>query len=1322
MNFFSFGHSKPFIPATASSISIPSSVEDDSSSASVASLSSSPASSIASYKPSFGRKMASSRSSSRESASGCAIPSSSSQRTPMAISSSLVESFVQSQAQAQAHSNASFSSLATSHNSPTIASNVHSAIYSSSMVPSPEPLRGRDLGPVPISSFQLPESVLTHRMSATSLQQHTPPSSIHPGSSSVNQEPAKQNGGIIRRISNASRAASKVIARRRPSSAHPNSRDVSVGPGILRRRSDSNNTAPNSETIERAMFDTESDSDVDLRDDGDSFANSSFDAVLFTDGSVATTNGTSSVNGSMVAAASSTPAQVGPVIPLALLHGIPIRKVSKKNNNKRIVLTLDSEAGKVLWDKARPTKCVYIDDIKEIRTAEDIRQYRLDCNVPESEEARFFSILYTVPDTTQTKLMHLIADTDESFMDWTSTLDAIYKHRQDMMASLMSFNDRAVRDYWNREMAKQSSERISANSPTALAGEIDFAGVERVCRNLHIHVPQGTLRGKFNEVDVHNMGRLNYAGFQEFVRLMKRRGDIQAIYRSVASNPALGITREEFFDFLRNTQGENVDDDLAHWEGAFARFARRPKISTLVSAAGDADSTMSEAPRLTETGFSGYITSTYNVTSIKEPKDYSFDRPMNEYYISSSHNTYLLGRQLAGTSSTEGYIAALTRGCRCVEIDCWDGADGQPIVVHGKTWTSSISFRETINTINRYAFIKSPYPLWISLEVHCNPEQQRIMARIMREVFGGKLVTEPLRPGLNRLPSPSELKHRILIKTKKTQQLPAPFSPLSPLSPPAYPPHPAHTQTVPFPSLAPLSLLDGPAATTGEFTGRRRGNSLPTQFSASQASPILSTGGVYSIPPSPRKVSTPKARVYAVDTITEGEVSRDVSRELPRESPSNSTSDCESGSEKVQVKQKQSKIVYELGSLAVYCMGVHKTTPFEDADCKLFNHILSWDEQVYEKHTKTRDSRQSVYYHNMRYMMRVYPKAMRIGSSNFNPLAHWRRGVQMAALNWQTYDLGMQINAAMFTGGTDSSGYVLKPREARQMQVIRNLPGESKPRDLKRERKNINFSISVVSAQQLMRPVNFSDRRTLDPYVEIEVFLADDKRDRDEDADGSGGAGGGSGSSGKLKKENLPQTPLVYRTKITPENGFNPIFDQRFDFKFTTKHPDLVFVRLSVKLAENGKYTSANPTASFMAKLSNLKQGFRTIPLVDVNADRYMFSTLLCEIRKEPITSVYVPSSAMAMAMDTMSETSSISAVSGTAGSNNKLKSIRTVFNRSGNTSSAYSSYNSHTNYTSYNTSYPNPNATSANSANSASSAYNTASPKSSIDSGSYGP
>lgn len=72
-------------------------------------------------------------------------------------------------------------------------------------------------------------------------------------------------------------------------------------------------------------------------------------------------------------------------------------------------------------------------------------------------------------------------------------------------------------------------------------------------------------------------------------------------------------------------------------------------------------------------------------------------------------------------------------------VDCWDGPDGQPIIYHGRTLTTRIKFVEVVHAIKEHAFLKSDYPVILSIEQHCDIAQQKFMAKTFKEVFGGEL-------------------------------------------------------------------------------------------------------------------------------------------------------------------------------------------------------------------------------------------------------------------------------------------------------------------------------------------------------------------------------------------------------------------------------------------------------------------------------------------------------------------------------------------------------------------------------------------------------
>ena len=101
---------------------------------------------------------------------------------------------------------------------------------------------------------------------------------------------------------------------------------------------------------------------------------------------------------------------------------------------------------------------------------------------------------------------------------------------------------------------------------------------------------------------------------------------------------------------------------------------------------------------ISKEGLTEYMLSDENAPVFLDRLDIyqDMDQPMPHYYVNSSHNTYLTGRQFGGKSSVEIYRQTLLSGCRCVELDCWDGKgedEGEVIITHGKAMCTDVYFK-----------------------------------------------------------------------------------------------------------------------------------------------------------------------------------------------------------------------------------------------------------------------------------------------------------------------------------------------------------------------------------------------------------------------------------------------------------------------------------------------------------------------------------------------------------------------------------------------------------------------------------------------------
>ncbi|KAL5624584.1 hypothetical protein BROUX41_004644 [Berkeleyomyces rouxiae] len=930
--------------------------------------------------------------------------------------------------------------------------------------------------------------------SATSISRTQPPLPYYaaPSSTGAPSWNPPEHQGLMRRFSNRT-----MNLGRRNSSVPATSRETSLGPALARNTNGRASSPHPNRTIERGHR-YPSDNEESLSDrEGAPHENPRGVSKLYS------------------------------VYPRYLVNGALMQKVSKKGR-KNVFLFAEPQSATISYtvcDQKR--RVIPIDSISQVRYGSDTDQYRSELGASPNEANVWFTLICST-EKSKTKIIHIVAQNEQDLKEWAVGLSSIMRYREQETISLMSFDDAAIAEFWGKEATSLGIPETKQFDTFAMP----FDNIEKLCRFLHINHPRRNLLKSLEICDTLKANSLTYAQFREFLVSIRVQHSINHVYYSeVAGKDSSGMTRDEFFSFLRDVQREDVDNQKEHWNSVFKTYAVIRNNSL----------------RFTELSMYNFLRSKYNVT-LKKSSPVKMDEPMNRYFISSSHNTYLLGRQIAGSSSVEGYIYALIGGCRCVEIDCWDGPNGVPQVLHGRTLTSAISFESCITGINKWAFYASQYPLWISLEVHTSPLQQARMVQIMKDIFGDRLVTEPLDPMSHTLPSPEELMGRILIKVKKP-------------------------------------IVKDEHRSAFDVKTRRRGNSL-TSGSPSRPLCEIALPPSLSMPPSP--VLQPVGRSKTLPLSTRGFDSASY-YSLGQESDSSTDTHTEN------------KTVKVLGDLGVYCTGV-KFRGFESPEAKAFNHIFSFKEDSFEKCSRTKDLKRSMEMHNLSYLMRVYPSQFRVTSNNFDPIVYWRRGVQMAALNWQTFDLGMQLNRAMFSGGNDDTGYVLKPPSLRQHEMLPDvLPGHH-------QRKEIRLNLLVISAQQLICPSNV---RVMNPFVEVEVFHASDPRYK-------------TNADSRVKEDMVASQK--HRTRIISDNGYNPKFLCPLQIDLITRHEELVFLRFSVKLSSDATYPSKEtpPIAVYMVKLVNLNNGYRFLPLWDRKGARFLFSNLFCKINVEYIRPITV--------------------------------------------------------------------------------------------------
>ncbi|XP_043245578.1 1-phosphatidylinositol 4,5-bisphosphate phosphodiesterase eta-2-like isoform X23 [Amphibalanus amphitrite] len=439
-----------------------------------------------------------------------------------------------------------------------------------------------------------------------------------------------------------------------------------------------------------------------------------------------------------------------------LKKGSLLWKVKSLSKWYRRKYTLDFEHLKINYEPSHKPVCVERNTTLDISDIHDVRKgWKTDIfnRIASKVEKRIVKLPSSPPLVDERNCFSIIIGINKSSLDLVApdehVCDMWVRGLQHLVAVVRSLEQEKNYDRW---LKRQFQSADKDNN-----GVLDFDECVDLIKQLNIQLDKQTAKKLFQAADTDKRTKgdqpaLDEREFVTFYHSLLKRPDLEAIFQRY-SNGELLMTSEELADFLRGEQKMNVTSDFC-----------REMIETYEP------SESKLAGLLSHDGFQMFMSSKQvHIFNPEHSMVYQdMEQPMTHYFIASSHNTYLLGNQLTGMSSVEAYIIALQKGCRCVELDCWDGDDGEPVIYHGYTLTSKIRFCDVISdAIKPYAFQYSEYPLILSIENHCSVHQQARMAHHLKSILGDMLFVTPVDESLGKMPSPKHFHKKILLKAKK---------------------------------------------------------------------------------------------------------------------------------------------------------------------------------------------------------------------------------------------------------------------------------------------------------------------------------------------------------------------------------------------------------------------------------------------------------------------------------------------------------------------------------------------------------------------------
>ncbi|CCU76570.1 phospholipase C [Blumeria hordei DH14] len=563
-----------------------------------------------------------------------------------------------------------------------------------------------------------------------------------------------------------------------------------------------------------------------------------------------------------------------------------------------------------------------------------------------------------------------------------------------------------------------------------------------------------------------------------------------------------------------------------------------------------------------EYSFDDWLQTTYQtgaLEALENPKPKDLSKPLSNYYISSSHNTYLSGNQWLSKSQTSAYKNVLRRGCRCIEIDVHNGeSSNRSSRAYSQNSSSSPDIIQSSDTGSITSTKASP----IIEDCHSKSERRKYMLGLGK-LFHPSDIQSKNDASSSAEPSPchsrtSSLRNKIIpgepiVKHGWTLTAPVGFR--------------AVCETIGREAFKTSEL---PVIVSLEVHADHEQQEIMVEIMREVWGTMLVEAPNSDYKPHEKIPTLEEFKKRILVKVKRGRpdkqellvVSGDGSSPPAHASTKNladgvSTPETEN---LTSSSKKKPKVCENLGKLGIYTQSEHFTS-FKDPSATTPSHIFSISESDILNLSK--NQKLEMFTHNRNYIIRTYPSPKRIDSSNPNPTTFWRQGIQIVAMNWQKLDESIMLNEGMFSG---EQGWVLKPPGFRS-ETKGIIPY-----------KNIELNITLLAGQNIPVPPDTTVEE-FHPYIHCELHA---EKEVSTISDGI--------------------TSSNFKLKSSYQQGDILNFGKGYLMKFNSGGrliEEISFLRFKV---EDSRYMQDNLAGWACIRLDRLQSGYRFVRLLDAKA------------------------------------------------------------------------------------------------------------------------